>query len=970
MRHIKIKTLVITFIGLVFLGFLAYAGERVEKDLIAIDSTWEPALKTNAMPYTWKSTTYVIGEWTAAQQNQMKLLNIPFQILVAPIQEEQVFYIIELKQTQKVPDELNSKIVYRNGKDIIIELNADAIDQWIDKGYDVIRLMHKDYFFKDKAALVPYTCTYNSVTNDLISRTSQNQWVDWIEKISGVDTVVLGGTTYTINRRQSGNLFNGDINAKAYDFILWQSQQYHYGSNIEEDAFSYSGSTWKNLVLTIPGQTTPNDIVAISAHLDDAPGSGVAPGADDNASGSAMLLEAARLLRQFRYQRTIKIIWFTGEEQGLIGSAHYVGDHSMTNMLGVINGDMFGYDPNGNKCFELHVGTLSASNDVGTCMSNTITAYSIDLTRDFITNGAITASDHASFWNVNVGAIEILENNEPTGSTCGPVEDNPYYHTSGDTLANDVTLPYSYDISRDGLGSISGMAIPIQACFTTAPSLTTTPGIFKVDLSWTSVTGAISYRIYRSTQSCYGQWFEQASTTGTTWTDNNVTAGTTYYYYVEAVASDGFCVSKMSNCTTAVPTTGPHIVYSSNTITDSCSSGGAGNNNGVIEPGETITTDVTIRNDGNTNLTGVSGVLSTATPGITMTTGSATFPNINTGATASCNAPHYIYQVGTGVTCGTSINFDLAMSYTQGSNNTSFAHTVGTTNIIMKLNENFATGNPPTGWQVVDGGTGGGTAATWTTTNPGARTPGTPLVAPFEIVDSYFAGSSATQNEQLLTPALDLTGCTKVTLEFDNQFRYRSGGQNEIADVDITTNGTTWTNVLRMQGASNGYPTPTIRTIDITSVVAPAPASVKIRWHYYQAQNEYWWAIDNVKVTCETPVCTTCTGGNHPGNVLNMLTIVKSGTDLNLNWQPNSLCTVSGYGLYRGTLPWTAYNHASVNCSITGTSTNTPQDTGSYFYLIVPYASTSEGSYGTDSSGTQRPQGTSPCRTTQDTNPC
>ena len=173
-----------------------------------------------------------------------------------------------------------------------------------------------------------------------------------------------------------------------------------------------------------------------------------------------------------------------------------------------------------------------------------------------------------------------------------------------------------------------------------------------------------------------------------------------------------------------------------------------------------------------------------------------------------------------------------------------------------------------------------------------------------------------------------------------------------------------------MTGASNGYPTANSKSIDITSVVSPSPANVKIRWHYYNGSYEYWWAIDNVKVNCEAPVCNICTGGNHPGSVPNVLTVVKSGTNLNLTWTAPPICTPSGYGLYRGTLPWTAYNHASIDCSITGTSTSTPSDTASYYYLIVPLTSTAEGSYGTSSSATERPQGSSPCRTIQDLNPC
>jgi YD repeat-containing protein len=163
------------------------------------------------------------------------------------------------------------------------------------------------------------------------------------------------------------------------------------------------------------------------------------------------------------------------------------------------------------------------------------------------------------------------------------------------------------------------------------------------------------------------------------------------------------------------------------------------------------------------------------------------------------------------------------------------------------LSEDFASGIPGT-WSVVDGLTGGGTAATWTTANPGARSIGTPLETPFAIVDSDRAGSGISQDEQLISPTLNASGCNRVILQFGNQFRFFGA---EMADVDVSTDGgSLWTNVLRMQGVNDGYPTPNTKSIDITSVIASNPSNVRIRFHYYNATFEWWWAIDNIKVRC------------------------------------------------------------------------------------------------------------------------
>lgn len=181
----------------------------------------------------------------------------------------------------------------------------------------------------------------------------------------------------------------------------------------------------------------------------------------------------------------------------------------------------------------------------------------------------------------------------------------------------------------------------------------------------------------------------------------------------------------------------------------------------------------------------------------------------------------------------------------------------------LLLNENFSGGIPQT-WSIVDGGEGGGEAATWTTTNPGERTIGTPFSTPFAIVDSKEAGSGAIQDEQLITPTINAAGCSRVVLDFSNQFRWQTGNQDEMADVDVSIDGgSTWTNVLRMQGANDGYTLENTKSLDITSVIAANPVNVKVRFRFHNGSDEWWWAIDNVKIRC-----TSATTPVSPGDVL------------------------------------------------------------------------------------------------------
>jgi len=154
----------------------------------------------------------------------------------------------------------------------------------------------------------------------------------------------------------------------------------------------------------------------------------------------------------------------------------------------------------------------------------------------------------------------------------------------------------------------------------------------------------------------------------------------------------------------------------------------------------------------------------------------------------------------------------------------------------LLVTTDFSDGIPP-GWTVVHNGTGNypnGKPATWTTDNPCNRVIPAPFVPPFAIIDSACAIQPATQDEALISPPFDATGPGQVILQFDNQFRWFSGGDNEIGDVDVSTDGgQNWANALRMQGADDGFPTPNIKTVNLTDFISSSPANVRVRFRYY-----------------------------------------------------------------------------------------------------------------------------------------
>lgn len=92
---------------------------------------------------------------------------------------------------------------------------------------------------------------------------------------------------------------------------LIQSEWTQSGYSVERQPLIAGGIEVANLVATIRGEQTPNEIVILGAHYDTVPAT---PGADDNASALAVLLEVARLFRSLRPRRTVRWVAFACEE--------------------------------------------------------------------------------------------------------------------------------------------------------------------------------------------------------------------------------------------------------------------------------------------------------------------------------------------------------------------------------------------------------------------------------------------------------------------------------------------------------------------------------------------------------------------------------------------------------------------------------------------------------------------------------
>jgi len=121
-----------------------------------------------------------------------------------------------------------------------------------------------------------------------------------------------------------------------------------YGIPVEFDEYSFRNQKWKNVIATIPGRRKPEDIYILIAHFDSISEQPEisAPGADDNASGTAAVLEIARILKDVQLETSIQFGIFSNEEQDRLGSKHFAKKARKQGLRikGCINLDVIGYN--------------------------------------------------------------------------------------------------------------------------------------------------------------------------------------------------------------------------------------------------------------------------------------------------------------------------------------------------------------------------------------------------------------------------------------------------------------------------------------------------------------------------------------------------------------------------------------------------------------------------------------------------
>ena len=260
------------------------------------------------------------------------------------------------------------------------------------------------------------------------------------------------------------------------DYIAQQFRS--YGLEVEFDPFDHRRRSalgvlvgeyvMRNVVATLPGKgPNKNRIYLMVGHYDSiaskTPGweggwrQMAAPGASDNASGIAEMLETARILSQQDFDFTVRFIAFSGEELFLFGSKHYarlVQDRG-DDIAGVINFDLLGHDPDGN--LDIHVLGDEGSQWLVNAFGTAAERYRLPIDLRLKNDPSFIFSDHSPFWDIGISAVMVSEES----SLDAPDESTEYIHSQEDDLTK-ISIPLLGELAiKLAVATIAELARPI-----------------------------------------------------------------------------------------------------------------------------------------------------------------------------------------------------------------------------------------------------------------------------------------------------------------------------------------------------------------------------------------------------------------------------------------------------------------------------------------------------------------------------
>lgn len=239
-----------------------------------------------------------------------------------------------------------------------------------------------------------------------------------LQEISGAISFWHEDTEHLVSTRY----YNTSDKELVASYLASRLESYGYEVMFEE--FYYNSNLCRNIVATKLGTTLPNEVVVLGGHYDStSPVHTLAPGAEDNGSGTALVMEVARIAAERNFDRSLQFVLFDSEEQGLNGSYHFV-DTAVNlgrDIIAAVIADMVSW-------YSTHYAVIIEGDEpyewlMGT-MEDNVAAYTpLGSRKEYFSWG----SDHVPFQQASIASFLAID---------WDWNNYPHYHQTTDTWNN------------------------------------------------------------------------------------------------------------------------------------------------------------------------------------------------------------------------------------------------------------------------------------------------------------------------------------------------------------------------------------------------------------------------------------------------------------------------------------------------------------------------------------------------------
>ena len=426
------------------------------------------------------------------------------------------FYLISSKKDQDISSKLGAELIVYKGSDFVIAKNTTIkSEEAVKNGFKVAELNANRYFENVKRV---WNYDRLNLSDSVITMITSTVNVDSVRFF-----------IQSLQNFQTRFLLADTRDAVAF-WIKDQFLQMGF-ADVVIDSFLYQGTWQKNVVATLPGIYEPQVYNIVGGHHDSYSSGDpmvFAPGADDNASGTAAVLEIARVIKANNYQpeSTIKFITFAAEEYGLWGSKDYAEKALISgmNIKIMINHDMISHTYYPANQSEVDINRYSGYDHLRDLAFYCIENYSVLSP----SNGSLNSSgsDSYSFWERGFPSVYFEETNF-----------SPFYHSPADTIGN-YNMEYCAEVIKASCATLLlNIVMPtmiqnyklVDAGTGNSLLLTYSPN---------NSPDFYNYKIHIGTDS--GVYDTVLTTTDTIFTVAGLTEGNLYYIGVSVIDQDGF----------------------------------------------------------------------------------------------------------------------------------------------------------------------------------------------------------------------------------------------------------------------------------------------------------------------------------------------------------------------------------------------------------------------------------------------